>query len=62
VLLVAGVTNGVFCGEASCGIHSIEQSVAAIERKSVAPSMRFAPPQPKYESLFADDRSFQHAG
>jgi hypothetical protein len=50
LLLVAGVTIGLFFGEASCGIHSIEQGVAAIGRKNVAPSLRFAPPQPKYES------------
>jgi hypothetical protein len=36
-------------GEVSCRIHCIEQNVAVISRTSVAPSLHFALPQPKYE-------------
>jgi len=36
-------------GEISCRINCIEQNVAVIWRRSVAPSLHFAPPQPKCE-------------
>src|SRR6266404_4728469 len=36
-------------GEVSCRINCIEQNVAVIWRRSVAPSPHFAPPQPKCE-------------
>jgi len=44
-------------GEVSCRIHCIEQNVAVISRTSVAPSLHFALPQPKYEP---NSRMAQH--
>jgi hypothetical protein len=45
------VGHRVSFGEVSCRIHCIERNVAAIWRKSVAPSPYLAPPQPKCESI-----------
>ena len=47
-------------GEVSCHTHCIEQNVVAIRRRSVAPSLRFALPQPEFGAHYS--RMAEHYG